>query len=77
MQSQGQILKIATANGEIVSLKNENYNGFTDCIMKTLHKEGMFGFYRGLTVNFAKSVPAISVSYLAFEKCKEIFKNYV
>ncbi|XP_066590260.1 calcium-binding mitochondrial carrier protein SCaMC-2 isoform X3 [Prorops nasuta] len=32
-----------------------------------LHKEGFFGLYRGLTPNFLKVAPAVSISYVVYE----------
>eukprot|EP00102_Acyrthosiphon_pisum_P004332 XP_001947794.1 PREDICTED: calcium-binding mitochondrial carrier protein SCaMC-1-B-like [Acyrthosiphon pisum] len=34
-------------------------------------KEGMAGLYRGITPNFLKVVPAVSISYVVYERCRE------
>ena len=47
------------------------YEGIVDCARKIRNYEGIRGFYRGLVPNFLKSVPAISISYVVFEKCRE------
>ncbi|KAK8720168.1 hypothetical protein OTU49_013540 [Cherax quadricarinatus] len=33
--------------------------------------EGVFGLYRGITPNFMKVVPAVSISYVVYEKCRQ------
>lgn len=34
-------------------------------------KEGMVGLYRGITPNFMKVAPAVSISYVVYERCRE------
>jgi len=34
-------------------------------------KEGMAGLYRGITPNFMKVAPAVSISYVVYERCRE------
>ncbi|XP_069497973.1 mitochondrial adenyl nucleotide antiporter SLC25A24 [Ambystoma mexicanum] len=36
-----------------------------------VEKEGLFGLYRGITPNFMKVLPAVSISYVVYEKMKE------
>eukprot|EP01083_Nonionella_stella_P175976 614437_1 len=72
MQSQGQVIRLAS---EIMVCPS--YNGIMDCFMKTLHYDGAIGFYRGILPNFCKSVPAISVSYLVFEKTKPVVSRFI
>ncbi|KAK4305405.1 hypothetical protein Pmani_022695 [Petrolisthes manimaculis] len=33
--------------------------------------EGAFGLYRGITPNFMKVAPAVSISYVVYEKCRQ------
>ncbi|XP_045623015.2 mitochondrial adenyl nucleotide antiporter SLC25A25 isoform X2 [Procambarus clarkii] len=33
--------------------------------------EGVFGLYRGITPNFMKVAPAVSISYVVYEKCRQ------
>ncbi|XP_042212217.1 calcium-binding mitochondrial carrier protein SCaMC-2-like isoform X4 [Homarus americanus] len=33
--------------------------------------EGIFGLYRGITPNFMKVAPAVSISYVVYEKCRQ------
>ncbi|BES98806.1 Mitochondrial carrier protein [Nesidiocoris tenuis] len=35
-----------------------------------LQKEGVRGLYRGITPNFMKVAPAVSISYVVYEKCR-------
>lgn len=34
-------------------------------------KEGVLGLYRGIAPNFMKVLPAVSISYVVYEKMKE------
>lgn len=34
-------------------------------------KEGVAGLYRGITPNFMKVAPAVSISYVVYERCRE------
>lgn len=34
-------------------------------------KEGAVGLYRGITPNFMKVAPAVSISYVVYEKCRQ------
>ncbi|CED82382.1 Predicted mitochondrial carrier protein [Phaffia rhodozyma] len=47
------------------------YNGFLDVAQQTINREGWRGLYRGLTVNLAKVVPAVSISYVVYENTKK------
>lgn len=49
-----------------------NYKGIWDCSKNIFRQEGYRGFYRGLLSNFGKTIPAIGISRLIFEKTKEI-----
>ena len=77
LQSQGQCISIRTKDGGVEVKRCETFQGMTDCLKKTFLKHGVRGFYKGILPNFAKSVPAISVSYLVFEKTKPLLKDYV
>ncbi|CAG9766790.1 unnamed protein product [Ceutorhynchus assimilis] len=37
-----------------------------------LRKEGIFGLYRGITPNFIKAIPAVSISYVTYEYSSRI-----
>lgn len=36
-----------------------------------VQREGLLGLYRGLTPNFLKVVPAVSISYVVYERCRQ------
>jgi len=38
---------------------------------KIVKDEGLLGLYRGITPNFLKVAPAVSISYLVYEKCSQ------
>lgn len=46
------------------------YTGMLDCFTKTIKEDGFTGLYRGLGPNFFKALPAITISYVAFEKIR-------
>ena len=46
------------------------YKGMFDCFTKLVREEGPTALYRGIVPNFLKAVPAISISYLVYEKAK-------
>jgi len=58
LQSQGTVLHPRT------------YTGLMDVTRKTYVEEGMRGFFRGLTPNLLKVVPAVSITYVVYEKGK-------
>nr|CAD7262050.1 unnamed protein product [Timema shepardi]CAD7570362.1 unnamed protein product [Timema californicum] len=50
--------------------------GQTDCTMTSLirniiQREGFLGLYRGITPNFLKVAPAVSISYVVYERCRQ------
>ncbi|KAF8691442.1 hypothetical protein HU200_040583 [Digitaria exilis] len=47
------------------------YRGMTDCFRRTLRREGISGFYKGLVPNLLKVVPAASITYLVYETMKK------
>jgi len=50
------------------------YTGIANCFVKVYRQGGVLGFYRGITPNFMKAIPAISISYVVYEKMREILK---
>lgn len=47
------------------------YKGMSDVFWKTLEREGLKGFYKGLVPNLLKVVPAASITYLVYESMKK------
>ncbi|KAJ8890994.1 hypothetical protein PR048_010503 [Dryococelus australis] len=50
--------------------------GQSDCTMTGLirnivQREGVVGLYRGITPNFLKAAPAVSISYVVYERCRQ------
>jgi len=77
LQSQGQSISLKLADGSVVTKTCAQYSGFLDCARQTLARDGLCGFYKGIAPNFMKTVPAISISYLVFEKTKLLLKDKV
>eukprot|EP00667_Euglena_gracilis_P011352 EG_transcript_11597 len=44
------------------------YRGMVHCAASTVRRDGLRGLYRGLQVNFMKSLPAIGISYVTYEE---------
>ena len=51
------------------------YNGICDAIRKVYKHEGFFGFYRGLSMTYLKTAPAVAIQFLTIEKLNILFKN--
>ncbi|EWC47967.1 hypothetical protein DRE_02849 [Drechslerella stenobrocha 248] len=50
----------------------QTYTGFWDVATRTYSQEGFKGFFKGLTPNLLKVVPAVSISYLVYENSKRL-----
>lgn len=46
------------------------YSGMVDCFQQLVRRDGYASLYRGITPNFMKAIPAISLSYVVYEKMK-------
>lgn len=44
--------------------------GFVHLARSIVKREGFIGLYRGLAPNFLKVLPAVSMSYVVYEKAK-------
>jgi hypothetical protein len=52
--------------------KYTDYRGVWDCARSIYTKEGVFAFFKGLNPTLWKIAPASAVSFMVFEKTKEI-----
>ncbi|KAL1644737.1 hypothetical protein SLS58_004199 [Diplodia intermedia] len=59
LQSQGTVLHPRT------------YTGIMDVTRQTIKGEGVRGLFKGLTPNLLKVVPAVSITYVVYEKSKQ------
>jgi len=50
------------------------YRGMVDCFTKTYNSGGWKGLYRGILPNFMKALPAVSISYVVYEKTTALLK---
>ncbi|KAI5294794.1 hypothetical protein KEM52_003172 [Ascosphaera acerosa] len=62
LQAQGTVLHRMT------------YSGIGDVARKTYSAEGTAGFFKGLTPNLMKVIPAVSISYVVYENSKRLLK---
>ncbi|RUS13141.1 mitochondrial carrier domain-containing protein, partial [Jimgerdemannia flammicorona] len=61
-----------------MSSMNYKYKGTWDAATTIIRKEGMRGLYKGMIPNYLKVAPAISVSFVTYEWCKEsLHVNYM
>jgi solute carrier family 25 phosphate transporter 23/24/25/41 len=61
LQTQGTVLHPPT------------YTGIVDVTRKTIQNEGVRGLFRGITPNLIKVIPAVSVTYVVYDKLKQRF----
>lgn len=62
LQAQGTVLHPPT------------YDGIWDVAQKTVKNEGVRGLFKGITPNLLKVVPAVSITYVVYEKSKQFLK---
>lgn len=48
------------------------YDGWMDAVRQTYGREGVRGFFKGITPNLMKVVPAVSISYVVYENSKRM-----
>ncbi|SPO05293.1 related to peroxisomal Ca-dependent solute carrier protein [Cephalotrichum gorgonifer] len=53
-------------------MHKETYTGIVDVAVKTVKREGYRGLYKGLTPNLMKVAPALSITWMVYEKSKRI-----
>ena len=49
------------------------YTGIVDVTKQTLQGEGGRGLFRGITPNLVRVVPAVSITYVVYDKSKQAF----
>ena len=50
---------------------DEAKKGFLSLMKHIVKKEGLPGLYRGIAPNFLKVLPAVSISYVIYERSKQ------
>lgn len=56
----------------ITTVEEERTYSMTNIFKTIIQREGFFGLYRGIAPNFLKVVPAVSISYVVYERCRLI-----
>ncbi|XP_072175418.1 mitochondrial substrate carrier family protein ucpB-like [Diadema setosum] len=65
--------KIRVVQSTHGTLKHEClYRGSLDCLLKTLRAEGLYGLYKGFFSNWLRLGPHTTVSFIVFEKLREL-----
>jgi solute carrier family 25 phosphate transporter 23/24/25/41 len=54
----------------VVVASDDAKKGFIQLGRNIVKKEGFFGLYRGIAPNFLKVLPAVSISYVVYERAK-------
>ncbi|PFH60313.1 hypothetical protein XA68_11159 [Ophiocordyceps unilateralis] len=54
------------------AMHRETYTGIWDVARKTFQREGLRGFYKGLTPNLLKVAPALSITWVVYENSKRL-----
>jgi len=49
----------------------QEVGGMIGIIRNILQRDGPMGLYRGITPNFLKVAPAVSISYVVYERCRQ------
>jgi hypothetical protein len=57
---------VVTSVGE-----TQEMGGMMGTIRNILQRDGPLGLYRGITPNFLKVAPAVSISYVVYERCRQ------
>ncbi|PKS13080.1 hypothetical protein jhhlp_000421 [Lomentospora prolificans] len=53
-------------------MHRETYTGIVDVARKTVQREGYRGLYKGITPNLLKVAPALSITWMVYEKSKRV-----
>lgn len=53
-------------------MHRDTYTGIVDVARKTVKREGYRGLYKGLTPNLLKVAPALSITWMVYEKSKRV-----
>eukprot|EP01129_Flabellula_baltica_P009795 TRINITY_DN4066_c0_g1_i1.p1 TRINITY_DN4066_c0_g1~~TRINITY_DN4066_c0_g1_i1.p1 ORF type:complete len:325 (-),score=72.15 TRINITY_DN4066_c0_g1_i1:52-945(-) len=60
----------------LMNMKSEGgvraYNGFMDCLLKTVKSEGLFALYKGFIPTFVRQSPYVIVTWITIEQLKKI-----
>lgn len=54
------------------AMHRETYTGIVDVARKTVRREGYMALYKGLTPNLLKVAPALSITWMVYEKSKRV-----
>ena len=46
------------------------YDGMLDCLVRLVRRDGVGALYKGLTANYLKVVPSVSMAFVVFETIK-------
>lgn len=53
-------------------MEQVKYRNTFECMVYTFKVDGWKGFYKGLWPNYLKVVPSISISFVVYEKVKDM-----
>jgi len=76
IHKQGNVLMMKCLSIDVVALETVGGGPPTPLTMTGVFRtiiatEGLVGLYRGITPNFMKVAPAVSISYVVYEHCRQ------
>ena len=59
-----------------MAVAQNKYCGVYDCFNRIIVKEGVLGFYKGLSINLVKTVPCSALTFMFYENTLKILNKY-
>ena len=53
------------------------YNGVTDCFVKILEKEGVWGFYKGWAASLFRLGPHTVLSLVFWDRTRKLYNDFI
>jgi len=63
------------AKTRLMNMKNNEYRGTVDCIMKTARLEGPLALYKGFSATYVRQCPYVVVTWVVREQLKTMMKD--
>jgi solute carrier family 25 folate transporter 32 len=57
-------------------IRHKQYSGFVKTVLTVLRQEGIKGFYRGLSTNLIRSIPAAVVTFTSYEEIRKTLEHH-
>lgn len=63
------------AKTRLMNMKNNEYRGTLDCMMKTARGEGMLALYKGFSATYVRQCPYVVVTWVVREQIKKVMAS--